>query len=751
MKKNSKKNLKKHSKNNIEKSPKWNFTKIIISLLILLVVFAICAHVLQGDFPYFLKIWFGLLFLGISAFPITSKIFVNFKDRGWFFSKIIASALFSWLIWLLSYSKFISYSTTNCYIMISVVALAGYIPLIIKQKKEKFLKADQVINTFFYIVFTEVVFLSVFCLWTYIKCYSPSINNHIEQFMDYGYMNALMKSSHMPPEDIWLSGKTINYYYFGQFISGFICKVSGLTAKTGYNLILALVASTAFVAPFEFGYNLFKTSFKNKFLNILLPLLVAIFMGVGTSFGGTLHYPIYHWIIPDETYTYIDETRYIGFKPDIEDKAVTEVPAYSAMIGDLHAHYFVIILSFMSLALLIEYWHSNQDEFNIKSFVNSKILILGILLGIQQMSNIWSLPIYGVIISITIIAKNLILNKFTKKNFLKTILLIAEIFALETLASLPFTLDLEVSVVNICLAENHSQFYKLAVKWGFQTICALLFLIIYLIKFKMSKLKFKEYLNENKTDLYFIMLSCCAFGLVLIPELFYLKDIYGIEFHRFNTMFKLTYEAFLLYSITTNYFIYKFLTAKKHYVLTILSLTLVIIEASTFGYAYTACHFAYQYSTKGSITDVYSYMNAELPYDYLAIEWINENIPKDKVILEVASLNSSYTTYGRIAVFTGNPTVLGWSAHEWIWRYAPDYTMPKIISDREAEIRAFYTETDLEKAKQFLKKYNVSYIMLGDKEYTTFYLDADFIKSLGEVVYNYGYTHIIKVDPSYLE
>ena len=38
-------------------------------------------------------------------------------------------------------------------------------------------------------------------------------------------------------------------------------------------------------------------------------------------------------------------------------------------------------------------------------------------------------------------------------------------------------------------------------------------------------------------------------GLILTPEVVYVKDIYGGDNKRFNTMFKLTYQAFVLFAI----------------------------------------------------------------------------------------------------------------------------------------------------------------------------------------------------------
>ena len=44
-------------------------------------------------------------------------------------------------------------------------------------------------------------------------------------------------------------------------------------------------------------------------------------------------------------------------------------------------------------------------------------------------------------------------------------------------------------------------------------------------------------------DLFAIVMGLCAIGLIVIPELVYVRDIYENGNARANTMFKLTYQA----------------------------------------------------------------------------------------------------------------------------------------------------------------------------------------------------------------
>ena len=117
--------------------------------------------------------------------------------------------------------------------------------------------------------------------------------------------------------------------------------------------------------------------------------------------------------IPEE-YSYIDETRYIGYKPEVEDKTATEVPAYSTLVGDLHAHYVDLVFSLALVGLLAEYFIKEKEE----EIKKTHLLLIALLLGICKMTNYWDYPIYIVIISAMFVGKKLVCNKCDKKSFI---------------------------------------------------------------------------------------------------------------------------------------------------------------------------------------------------------------------------------------------------------------------------------------------------------------------------------------------
>ena len=288
-------------------------------------------------------------------------------------------------------------------------------------------------------IITEMIFFIVFCFWSYVRSYTPEINYTTEKFMNYTILTSLFNSEYMPAEDLWLSGNRINYYYFGQYIISFITKISQSEIKEGFNLGIVTINTFTFMAPCMIGYNLGNYLVKDneKKKKNLVSSLLAILAGLAVSIGGTLYYPIYNFIVDrnGEPYYYWEDTRYIGYRPDTNDKTINEIVPYSNLVGDLHAHHIDTMLVFLTLALLLQLLLNNEEKSTKNSLSSPNIMLLSIILGMQKMTNYWDFPIYLVVISITIIFNNLMRYNFSKKNFFTTLAQILEIILLEEIVT----------------------------------------------------------------------------------------------------------------------------------------------------------------------------------------------------------------------------------------------------------------------------------------------------------------------------
>lgn len=88
----------------------------------------------------------------------------------------------------------------------------------------------------------EAVFVLALTLTALLRSYEPTPWG-TERAMDFAFFNAIQQSAQFPPHDPWLSGYSINYYYFGYLLMSVPALLSGLPATTAYNLSLALIAA----------------------------------------------------------------------------------------------------------------------------------------------------------------------------------------------------------------------------------------------------------------------------------------------------------------------------------------------------------------------------------------------------------------------------------------------------------------------------------------------------------------------------
>jgi len=118
---------------------------------------------------------------------------------------------------------------------------------------------------------------------------------------------------------------------------------------------------------------------------------------------------------------------------------------------------------------------------------------------------------------------------------------------------------------------------------------------------------------------------------------------------------------------------------------------------------------------QGLSLDGMAYMRGWYPQDYAAITWMNLHIGGDPTIVEAS--NGPYAWYGRVSIYTGLPSVLGWSSHESQQRY------PDPVYARQADVQNFYGTPDPGAAESFLHTYGVRYVYVGVLERTCYMTD----------------------------
>lgn len=677
-----------------------------------------------------------LLALGLIFFPITRALFGKaFYDSGYAFSKIIGVVAVSYTAFVLGTYKVLPFTQTALLLIILVFAMVN-LRLFLRQRKSflSFTKERGAV-----VIFEELLFLASLIFWVWVRGQEPSIRD-LEKMMDFGFINSILRSSYFPPPDIWLAGHTINYYYFGHLTGAVLTKLSGIPSVATYNLILATLFALGVTEGFSLCFNLVYDHKKT----IRRPWGAGILGAFLLNFAGNLHtiylftkgYPndkplafwkILSWFNPSK-YWYPNATRFIPF-------TIHEFPIYSYVVADLHGHVFDIPIVLLTLAILL-LLIINRSQFRPLGAIVT--LSLGFLTAVHYMTNAFDGPIY-LLLTLGIF---LLIYGRTRRYLAHAAILIASFFVF----SFPFTSHFSpfVSGIGVNCAPQFlirlkklgpflfeagkcqtSPLWMMLVLWGFFLFNFLFFLSAHIVQKKQSNNDQQR--TMNKYILVFFTLSTI---LLIIPEFFYIKDIYPAHF-RANTMFKLGYQAFIMMTVAS---VYVFVYFKSHFRLRFFYLSYFIVFIVFFSliaaYPVLAISSYYGSLKKTPLLAGDGWIKTYYPEYQEIIDYLNANVKNQPTILEAQG--DSYTTFNVVSSYTGLPTVAGWWVHEWLWR-GSSTVVGKIIPD----IETIYQSNDVAKIIPLIRKYHISFIIVGSNERTKYKnIAEDTFSSLGSLIFS---------------
>ena len=709
----------------------------IIAGIIIVAELAAGFAVMGEDMTPAVKWWGMMLVLGIAAWPLCAKIFSSFTDKGYVFGKILGGLVPAWIMWFLGSLRLLKFGSAMV-ILITLFSAAGFWLLsqfVFKKQTAELLK-EIPIET---VLIREAIFTAAFVFFCYVKCNNPDAFG-TERMMDYGFMQSIFRTEYFPPEDFWFAGENLNYYYFGQYFCTFLTKLSINTVDYGYNLSLAMCFALCLSFAFSLVYQLMLGHSADKRKAAVAGTLAAMVLPGAAS----MHYILFNFLVPwawdilaipgdKPSYWYADSTRYIGYHPETNDRTAHEFPAYSFLLGDLHAHVINIFVVLTILAILYAWIKDNEEEGQGSVFAcelkKPRLWVLSFLTGICVMENFWDFPIYFVVSGAILLALNLRRQIRPLRVVSATMLQGVVVMLMSLIISLPFQLSFKAMANGIALAENHTPIYQLAILWALPLSLLTGFAIGVIKNCKGDSVR--NWLRSFETaDIYVLLTGLCGAGLILIPEIIYIVDIYSGDFKRFNTMFKLSYQAFILLNLMMCYVVGRFVMKPDGAKQRKWGIIAGILLICCCGYFVTALRMSAgnileEGNYKGLRAD--AYIEREDPMDSDAVYWARENIPSGSVVLEANG--DSYTIYNRVSVITGLPTVLGWHTHEWLW-----HNDLSPVDKRVELVRRMFVDAD----KDLMTEYGVDYIFVGFCEYEKYGdwgLDIESLKELGEVVY----------------
>ncbi len=400
-------------------------------------------------------LWYLLIqLLAFAAMPLKYSVFNNLRDKGYGFSKVLGIFLFTWINWMLVSAGIIKFYQVNLWVLFAGLAAASaYVYVKNRQEVIQYIREKHR-----HILITETIFLAAYMFFIYIKLYCPDIHNISGhgyngggEPMGMAYLSGIFNDVVFPPHDPWLSGFTLNYYYWGQLMLATLTKFLGYMPAVTYNLSLAALFSLAFICAFTIGYNL---TGKYRY---------GIFSGFLVAMAGNFHALefIYDAIIrPGNLQHALSNILRFQFIWDATriypHPVITELPFFSYLYGDLHAHNIVIPLTLLALGLVLNILKEPNKSMNVLNSMGgdklSKIIsvfMLSLALGSMLTINTWNFPPVFILIAAGFAGLFIMLVKNYKKPGLKNTAanlliaggILAGVTALAYVLFLPFHLN----------------------------------------------------------------------------------------------------------------------------------------------------------------------------------------------------------------------------------------------------------------------------------------------------------------------
>ena len=606
-----------------------------------------------------------IFFIGLFGTVIVRKLFGYSVRTSYVFGRVVGMLVLAYVVWLFSVLNVLPFTSWYIWIVYGALFIT-----ILYFSRSGFTKIDLI-----QILKVELLYLVSFVFMIGYLFVSPDITGG-EKYMNFGIFNSLLNFDVLPPKDMWLAPYSLNYYYFGHVIYTIPVKMLSLQPEIAYNLLLSCIFGLVFLQTYYFGF---------KITSKVTYALLGSFL---VCFAGNLFPVLYFLLNPNADVSVIQHS--VRFIPD----AINDFPSYSFFLGGLHAHVFGLPLVLLFLYLLYRFY---CEDFRPKIYLPA----FAFLLGCMYVINSWDFLIYGAILGL-VLAALLNVRKFlvVYPVVILSAFLFFIVFHLTTGATAiygigyvgtpsgPIRIIAMFGIFMLLLGPWLLQRLLIVLRGGFDTI--------------------------TKSDSYVLVIILVGLLVIFGTEIIYIKDLLSLENfarRRTNTVYKLWYQVWILFSIATPYVLYKVLSWKNNFYKPTLIIVSFVLSLSLIYpiYTFVATYYNKIYSVADfeATLDGTAYLKQTNPDIYDGLSYL-KTLDKDIVILEPPGEQYG-VNHSIFSTYTGIPSVLGWYNHERVWRGAP----PEIY-DRLYDIKTIYSATAPDKVAELLQKYKVDYVIVND-------------------------------------
>ncbi|KAA0260976.1 MAG: hypothetical protein EDM79_18520, partial [Chloroflexi bacterium] len=199
----------------------------------------------------FLSWYLILTLLGWLTFPLVYHLFPALTDRGYTLARTAGLLIWGYAFWLFTSLGFTRNDPGGIlFALATLIALSIWSLITHYSSLVNFVRSNIPL-----ILTTEILFLIAFAFLAFARSANAELAS-TEKPMELMFINSIMRSETFPPQDAWLSGYAISYYYFGYVMTAMLASLSSIPGSLAHNLMTSLVFALGAIGSFGIVYNL---------------------------------------------------------------------------------------------------------------------------------------------------------------------------------------------------------------------------------------------------------------------------------------------------------------------------------------------------------------------------------------------------------------------------------------------------------------------------------------------------------------
>jgi YYY domain-containing protein len=560
------------------------------------------------------------------------------------------------------------------------------------------------------------VFAAVWLLFTAVRASNPAVFWG-EKPMDFSFLNAFLRADAWPTGEPWMAGMPLHYYYFGEVLASFPILVAGTDPAVGYNLMSATIPALGAVALAALGLALVRRG--RLAAASLMPLLVLL--------TGNLAWPFLLDMARSRQWfdLWWATSRVIpGF-------AIDEYPLWTTLFADLHGH-------FIALPVLIAAALWGWLAVGLRRYWPVAAVLCGICTAVLIATNPWDLFVLTVALGLgTLVAA---------ERPLTGLLRLAVAAAASLAAGLPFIVELAAGIgagaggrLFHLTDADFAPAWAVVLHFG-QFLLPLAALAAVLVVASRvwifvvplvagavvlglsigsssaalglaGAILFAGVVAGARDRVHRLVWAVAALGMAAVAacERFTLID-------RMNTLFKVYNGVWVLLAVALAVLLVRERGWHRRLLVAVWApLQLVAMVNLPLGIAQGWLQ-PRTISPRPTL-DGQAFLADSDPQTWFLVRALHGVALPDEAVAEAAKI--AYAEYTRIAMHTGQPTVVGWP-----WHLQQRGQSREEVDARYDDLTALYAGPDPAARRAVLDRYRVRWVVLADLERSTYGLEG---------------------------